>query len=252
MSDATSRKHMDLLYSVFEDAKKKQLIKENPVKLIDRIQPEVQEKTCYNTEETRALLKSVKGTSIEVPVYLAVFLGMRRSEIAGLKWEDVNFEERTITIRSARVQVGQEIVTKKPKTQKSQRKLLMPDVVCQVLQREKKREPVKGSMAEPTVRSEYVVNMVNGQPFRPNYISDRFTAHLKRHGLKQIRFHDLRHTFASIALDQGADIYEISASLGHANVHVTTSVYLHELDPVKRGAIEKVAEGLKLDDETNG
>lgn len=245
---STVRKHMDLLHAVFEDAKKKQIVKVNPTDLIDQLKVEKKEKVCYNEAETRKLLESLKGTSIEIPVYLAIFLGLRRGEVAGLRWEDVDFENRTITVRNSRVQVGKEIIEKKPKTAKSQRTLLMPDVLCKILLQEKNRKPTARSMAESSQRSKYVATTRKGEPFRPNDMAERFNKHLKKHGLKHIRFHDLRHTFASIAANNGVNVYEVSQSLGHANVHVTTSVYLHEFDPVKSGAVMKVAESLKLNE----
>lgn len=244
LSSNTIKKHTDLLFPVFENALKRGIITVNPFTQMDRLKTQSHEKTCYDANEAQLLLAAIKGTQIELPVYLALFLGMRRGEIAGLKWEHIDFENRTLTVANTRTQVGSSIVEKQPKTQKSSRTYRIYEPVYSMLLAERDREPVSKDMTKRVARSKYVACMSNGKPFRPNYISDLFKKTLENAGLKQIAFHDLRHSYASIAKAAGADIFEISTSLGHANVNVTTSVYLHEFDPVKKAAPEKVAEAL--------
>ncbi len=95
---------------------------------------------------------------------------------------------------------------------------------------------MKGSPA----KHDYVVRMKNGKPFRPNYISDAFTRHLKKHNMKRIGFHDLRHSYASIAAHSGASIQDVSSALGHANISITSNIYTHEFDQVKTKATDTV------------
>lgn len=244
LGNSTIQKHLDLMNAVFDKAKKNRIILENPMEFVERVGAKSTEQAFYTIEEMRKLLDSVKGTPIELAVYLAGFMGLRRGEVAGLKWSDVDLEERVISINNSRTQVGSEVDEKKPKTDRGIRKLGIPDEVYEALVREKNKPIKKGSMSERTVKHDYVVTMKNGKPFRPNYISDCFNAHIKKHKLKPITYHGLRHTFATIASHSGASINELSSALGHANIAVTYGVYTHMIDAVRSEATEKVAQSL--------
>lgn len=241
LSRTSIRKHLDLLNAVFKEARREKIIAENPMEFIDKPPSDTNEKDCYNAQEISDLLASVLGTPIELPVFLAAYLGLRRGEIDGLKWENVDLENRIISIANSRTQVGSKISEKKPKTEKSNRKLSIPEPLYDALLREKNRIPTGTSMGQPVHHHDFVVRMRNGKPFRPGYISDAFSNHLKKHNMRHITFHALRHSYTSIAAKAGAPIQEISSSLGHANISVTTTIYTHEFDRVKSEATNAVA-----------
>ena len=241
LSNTTIRKHLDLLNAVFKAAKREKIILDTPFDLFDKIPSDTKEKDCYNASEIATLLATVRDTPLETPVFLAVYLGLRRGEIDGLKWEHVDLEKKIISISSSRTQVGDQIIEKKPKTEKSNRKLGIPDPLYDVLLRAKDRNPTSISLSSPVPHNDYVVKMKNGKPFRPGYISDAFANHLKKYKLRPITFHTLRHSYTSIAVQAGASIQEISSSLGHANIGVTTTIYTHEFDTVKTEAANAVA-----------
>ena len=244
LSPTTVRKHLDLLSAVFKEARREKLIIESPFDLMDKIQPDKKKKNCYDAQKISLLLNSVIGTPIELPVFLAAYLGLRRGEILGLKWEHVDLENRIITICNSKTQVGDSIIEKKPKTEKSNRKLGVPQPLYDALLREKNRTPTSKSMKRSNPSHSYVVRMKNGDECRPNYISEAFKRHLKKHNFSPIKFHDLRHSYASIAAHAGASIQEISYALGHASISITSDIYTHELSQVKTVATDSVTESI--------
>lgn len=130
--------------------------------------------------------------------------------------------------------VGKDVIEKSPKTERSTRQLHLDPYLMDLLltHKEKRRKNIK---------HDYVVIMSNGNPFKPNYLSEAFRAHLIKHDMKLVRFHDLRHSFASIANDAGMQMNEISAAMGHSSISVTCTVYTHEFSQKKTKAVNAVA-----------
>lgn len=243
LSNTTIRKHLDFLNLVFKEAYRERIIKENPLEFIDKIKPDTKEKLCFTPEELRDVLRLVEGTTLETAVYLAAFLGLRREEVAGLKWENVDLENRVLHIVNVRTQVGNQIVEKDPKTKRSERSMLIPEPVYNVLVKEKNKL-LKRSAEKRQFGVVYVVTKSTGEPYRPNYFSAAFKEFVVKNNLKPVTFHGLRHTFASIANAAGTPLQEIAASMGHADPGVTSRVYSHEFTKVKSAAVDAVTKSL--------
>ena len=245
LSANTIGKHFALLHSVFKDAYRKQLISRNPVDLLDPIKKETKKKICLNAAEIAALCGSVKGTKLEVPVILAVYLGLRRGEICGLRWIDIDFGQGLLHVRNTRTKAGGTVIEKEPKTEKSERTLWMPEEVVETLQRAlgEKREVQRKH--KRYIDTGYVVTKQDGSAFSVNYISESFLNRLRKQGLPTCRFHDLRHSFASIANSAGIPMTEISATMGHSNLSTTYTVYTHELTSSREIAVNAVAQEIQ-------
>lgn len=244
LSPNTIVKHIQLLNQVFKEAYRDEIITVNPIDRLEAIKKKREEKSFFKPNELVEVLESVKGTQLEVPVFLAAFLGLRREEVAGLRWADVDFENRVINIVNARTQVGGRVIEKEPKTERSRRCVAIPEELHEVLVRARNKKPVRRDPKKSAPPKKYVAVMDDGRPFRPNYISDLFKAHIEEHGFKKVTFHGLRHTYASIANNAGTPMQEISASLGHASTSVTESVYAHDFNPVKVAAVAAVADSI--------
>lgn len=162
------KKHMTLLYSIFQNAYKNRVINENPVTRMDRIKTKKPEILCMDAGEIRELCQSVKGTSLEVPVMLGVYLGLRRGEVAGLKWENIDFEKSILDIKNTRTKVGNKIVEKAPKTDHSTRQLMIPAELVQILKEHKRKQ--QKIMNAQGLKHDYVVTGITGSPTNPNYI----------------------------------------------------------------------------------
>lgn len=245
LSANTINKHFALLHMALQDAMRKQKIFQNVADYIEPMKIEKKKIQYINTEEAAALCESVKDTQLELAVTLAIYLGLRRGEVLGLRWGDIDFDKGTVKIANTRTKAGGSVIEKDPKTEKSKRTLQMCSAVISVLKKalEQKREREMGPYFH--VKSDYVVVNAIGKPFSPNYLSDQFHEHVKSRGMKQIRFHDLRHAFASIAYSAGVPVPAISAAMGHSNMGTTLSIYTHEFDEIHERSTKAVAEALE-------
>jgi integrase len=200
----------------------------------DAVRPEIK---VLDTDQTRRLLESVKGTPMFLPVLIGVTTGMRRGEILGLQWEDIDFQAGKLTVRQSAQQVlvdgergkGYQIKFEPPKTKQSRRTISLPSFVLREL---RKHQQEQGR----------VFGLVNtnpdGQPIPPRAFSQRFETVVRRAGVPHIRFHDLRHGHASQLLKEGVAAKLVSSRLGHSKVGITLDIYTHLMP----GMDEEVAE----------
>ena len=212
-------------------AMKTDIILSNPADKVDLPKIEEYKPKFYTSDEVKILLNEVIGTKLEIPVMIDCFYGFRRSEVIGLKWSAVDFENDTITIDHTITQInGKLIIRDKTKTKSSKRTLPLEPIVKSFLielkeKQEKNRELCGDSYNKDYL--EYICVDNCGNIIRPDYVTETFLKLLKRKNLKIIRFHDLRHTCASILLKNGANMKEIQAWLGHSNYNTTANLYAH-------------------------
>ena len=198
LSQSTIRKHHDLLNTALKLAVKQDIIPQNPIQKVEAPKPEDHEIDFYAPEQIRKLIELVKGDRLEIVVYLAAYLGLRREEILGLKWENVNFESRTIYIKEVRTAAGKEIVVKQPKSKYSKRSLYIADDILQVLTRERDTQnDNKSYLGNAYHDFGLVVAHTDGKPYRPNYLSYLFTKFIADNNLPPLTLHGLRHSYHS-------------------------------------------------------
>ena len=182
-----------------------------------------------------------KGTTIETQIYLAVALGMRRGEIAGLRWNNVNFKEKTLLICETRVPTKQEIIVKPPKNESSIRTLILPEFLLahlkKILIKQKENKLLLGNTY---VDSKYICTYEDGRPITPYYLSCKWKDIIRESNLPSLRLHDLRHTAASYLLKQGASMKEVQEMLGHKQISTTFDIYAHLDIQTKRQSAEKM------------
>lgn len=224
-------------------AMKTDIIPSNPADKVDLPKIEEYNPNFYTSDEVKTLLNEVIGTKLEIPVMIDCFYGFRRSEVIGLKWSAIDFENKTITINHTITQSnGKLIIRDKTKTKSSKRTLpLEPIVESFLLELKEKQEKNKELCGNNYNQEwlEYICVDVCGNLIRPDYVTETFLKLLKKKELKQIRFHDLRHTCASILLKNGANMKEIQAWLGHSNYNTTANLYAH-LDTSSVNEVGKV------------
>lgn len=174
----------------------------------------------YTADEVKRLLAAADESGIRIPIYIAVYLGLRRSEICGLYWDMIDLKSRTIRICRKAVQYwdadGKQIteLSDKMKTVYSDRTLPIPDALYNVLN-------------EETEKSGPLCKREDGSQMQPQYLSSAFFGLLKKTGLRKIRFHELRHTCASLLLSAGAGMKEVQVILGHGSYSTTADIYSH-------------------------
>ena len=239
LSPNTVLKHYTLLFTVLRKAVSVKLLPENPMEQVvppRRIAPRY---TFYSPEQLRILFCAVEGTLMELPVKLAAYLGLRRSEITGLRWRCVDLSACVIVIQEVRTEVGGREVIKLPKTQSSIRRLGIggsPELLSllrQTLRQRPSNDP-----------DGYVVLKADGTPPTPNYLTEALLHLIREKHLPPITLHGLRHSFASVANSQGIPMYDISRTLGHSSITVTSNIYTHLFDETESRTLQAVAQAI--------
>lgn len=204
------------LRSAFEHARRRGVINRNPMAGISRPRSKTPvEYTIYSAEQLGALLADVKGTMWHVPLAIAVYTGMRRSEILGLQWRDVDFEAGFIRVERQVLDSGE---TSTLKSTSARRRIQIYGDLRSVL--------VEAAMRRQGKRpSDFVCIWPDGTLIRPTFFSQRWQEIRERAGLPPARLHDLRHTFATMLLARGVPVKIVSEMLGHADPLITIRVY---------------------------
>lgn len=230
LSPNTVRKHHILLHTSLQAACRLGLLRANPVDLA--VPPRLQSSSArfYDPEQLGNLLQSVKGCALELPVRLACGLGLRRGEILGLRWRDVDLARGTITVRETRTTVGNQVVEKAPKTKESRRTLDIGalEELTQLLAALRTACSADGI---PCGDDDLLVLDTHGRPWHPNVLTTTFSAHVRRQGLPPVTLHGLRHSFASVASSARIPMYQISRAMGHSSPATTQRVYTHLFEP---------------------
>ena len=211
------------------------LIDYNPADRVERPRKEKYHAAIYNDQELDILFKIVKGKKIELAIILGAFYGLRRSEVVGLKWDAIDFERKTLTIKHTVTEVtldGKVLVVDKErtKTKASHRTLPLVAPFEELLYRmkadqERNRKLCGGVYCTKYLDFIYVDEL--GERIKPNYITQHFSIVIKNNGLKKIRFHDLRHSCASLLYANGVSLKEIQEWLGHSDISTTSNIYTH-------------------------
>lgn len=189
-----------------KDAVKNNLITKNPCQLAKAPSPDQYEPAIPDLGHYFLIVEAARGTEHEIPILLAGMCGLRRSEVFGLTWNDVDFEQATLTVRQALVTVKKGLDKKTTKSRTSTRTISIPEDVLEVLRTHKK----VGFVASP-----------NGDVAHPGNYSHRFANFLTRNKIPHIRFHDLRHFHATLLLDAGVPLRHAQGRLGHSTINMT-------------------------------
>ncbi len=247
LSPKSTKNYIMLLNVIFELAVQDGIIQNeaNPMRQkIRRPKQEQKELEAYNLEEMQKILKLAEedeNPDIKLILNLALLSGIRRGEMAGLKWTDVNFDEGYIYIHETRVVVeGGVEHTKQPKTNAGIRKIYVPQHLINVLKEYKQRYLMNKIKYKEFADRNYVVSKPDGNPFTPQGISNSYLRFMRRHQdeIRYLKFHGLRHTYASILIEQGENPKTVQHNLGHADVSLTLQIYSHSYESAQIKAAE--------------
>jgi integrase len=231
-----------VIHSALEQAKKEGMVTINPADAVKLPKREQKEIKYLDTEGVAKFLAAAKDSKYFVAFFLALNTGMRRGELLGLRWKDIDFEAGQLTVNQGLVRVsGQGLVFQEPKTKLSNRVINLAPAVVQVLKEHKKKQAEYRLMAGGIYRKDLDLVFANeiGEPLDPRAFTRVFERVIKKAGL-DVTFHGLRHTFATIALEQGVDVKTIQETLGHHSSAFTMDVYSSVTTKMKREAANKV------------
>lgn len=226
------------LHKALGYAVKLQAIPRNPAELVEPPRIARHEATPLTPDEVLQLITAASGTEIAVPVLLAVSLGLRRGEALALRWEDIDFERGVLFVRhSALAGSVDSFQIAETKTKSSQRTIRIPSYVLAALAA---RYEVLQERRDSWGKSYNPLNLVccreSGKPLTTNALHHRYKRVLEDAKLPDIRFHDLRHTNATLMLLNGIPAKVVSAMLGHSSIQLTMDTYSHILPDMQEGA----------------
>ena len=217
-----------ILHAALDEAVRRGLIVRNPAALAaapavprTRFEP-------FTVEEAQALINSLRGTRWEAFYQLALGLGLRRGELIGLRVADLDLERGRLSVRKAKTKAGV-------------RTLNLPDFLRVALAAHLKRQQVEASLKPALFKEGWLFPSQVGTKLGETPLRRTFKLHLKKAGLREIRFHDLRHACASYLLNEGVPLKAVSAILGHAQTSTTSEIYWHltngsEVEALNKGS----------------
>ena len=226
LSPKTVRNIHQIISSSMNLAREQKQIAVNPVEGCSRPRLEHREMQILPVEQLQSFLREARDSDVFELYYLELATGLRRGELLGLKWEDIDLERGDLRVRRQIARINGEVVEAPLKTKNAYRTLpLAEDTVSILLEQKKKVDGSPWVFPSPT-----------GGPISPDSVLHMLHRVLKRAGLPRVRFHDLRHTFATLALQNGVDVKTVSGMLGHFSAGFTLDTYAHVTTASQRQA----------------
>ena len=241
--------HRALKYAV-----KIKTIQSNPAVNVERPRKEKFIGSFYDKKEINTLFDIIQGHPLEVAIKLAAFYGLRREEIIGLKWTAIDFENNTLTIQHTVTECNLdgkhiEVASDTAKTDSSLRTMpLVTNFRAMLLAKKEKQEHYRKLCGRSYCKEylDYIFVNEMGERWKPRYLSDGFKRILEQNGLRRIRFHDLRHTCASLLLANNVPMKKIQEWLGHSDFSTTANIYAHLDFQSKISSAEAMQTGLDM------
>ena len=242
-----------VLRKALQQAVRGGLLVRNPVDLVDAPRIPREEIHPFTAEQAQSFIKAVKDTRLGALYTIAAILGLRKGEILALRWTDIDLDSATLQVRATLTVLQGSFQLTTPKTPKSIRRIHLPAVVVSALQAHREEQERERQLRELRWQDTNLVFTTSvGTPISPRNLSRSFDALLPRLGLPSIRFHDLRHTAASVMIANGVPIKLVSEILGHSSIAITLQVYGHIYDEQRRDAANKLDELYGMQDSKDG
>ena len=235
LSAKTVRNINQVISSAMDFAVAQKIILENPCKAVALPKVEHKEMQTIPAEQLKAFLQEARATGVYEMYYIELATGLRRGELLGLKWTDIDWKNGIIKVRRQVTRVDGQVVEAPLKTKNSYRAVIISQQAIEVLKQQKEK-----------TNDQYVFPSPNGGPTSPDSVNNMLKRVLARAGIPKVRFHDLRHTFATIALQNGVDIKTVSGMLGHFSAGFTLDTYAHVTTAAQREAADTMGNVLNL------
>lgn len=239
LSAKTVKSHIVLIKQALKEAVKNNLIAINPSDYIILPKTKKFEASFYTVNQLSDLFSAIKTEPLYPLIYISAVYGLRRSEVLGLKWDSVNFDTNIITVKHTVVRYTDIIEKNSTKNKSSYRSYpIGEDVKRMLLVLRDKETSNRKLFGKEYEENDYIFKWDNGNPYKPDYISRSFKKILIKNNLPLIRFHDLRHSCASLLVANGFTLKDIQEWLGHSDIQTTANIYAH-LDTERKSNIMK-------------
>lgn len=232
LSNRTIGYHVMVLSMIFKEAIKEGYLKANPCQYVERPKAVKKEFRILSAEELQKFLENV-NLNYRIIFLVAALTGLRQGEVLGLTWDCLDLKEGTLTVKHS-LYKGKPV---EPKTEKAKRTISLPSYLVSELRKHKLQ-------SKPNALNLVFTNSANNPINDRNLYKREFLPALERAGLPRVRFHDLRHGYASYCLALGQDLASVSHRLGHASVTTTLSTYTHLVQKLQQEHAEEVANAL--------
>jgi len=245
-----------IIHRALKYAVKMEMINSNPADRVERPKKEQFVGQFYDANEMNQLFRVLEGSVLQVPIMLGAFYGLRRSEILGLKWSAIDFEDNTISICHTVAQIkldGKKMIVESdtPKTKSSRRTLPLVPAMRSLLIRQREQQEhyqrICGKAYSKDYQDYVCLNQL-GERLKPDYLTAAFKKILISNNLRVIRLHDLRHSCASLLLANGVPMKQIQEWLGHSQFSTTADIYAHLDYKSKHNSATALIAGLGLDE----
>lgn len=244
LAPKTILEHHRVISKILATAVKWEYLEKNPAERADPPKVPYKEINCLDEEQTRKMLMLLENEPIQyrTMITILVFTGIRRGELCGLEWKDIDFENSIIHIsRSSQYIGGKTIITKEPKTRAGIRNFVMSSSICTLLKEYRLWQVQQRFKAgKDWNETDRLFTQWNGLPIYPDTVTDWFAKFIKRSDLPYVTLHSLRHTNATIMIAEGTDVCVVSKRLGHANTATTLNIYAHAIQAKDTVAAESL------------
>ena len=245
LSPASIRRHKNILNQTLNKAVKERLLSSNPCQFLELPKAERYQSNYYSAAQLQTLFKAIRDEPLYPLVRIAALYGLRRSELLGLKWDSINFDEKRLTIQHTVSKVASIVEKDKTKTASSFRSFPLTAEAQSIFLDEKVKELENLNLfGKSYQKNDYVFKWDDGHPYSPDYVSQAFAKLLKKYDLPHIRFHELRHSCASLLLNEGFTLKDVQEWMGHANIKMTADIYGHLDVARKKGMADKLSGSL--------
>ena len=232
-----------MLFTAFKDAIKWKRMSRNPCKDATPPRQETHEIAFITPEQARQLVEAARETPLECLITLAITTGMRRGELLALRWSDLDWDKKTVIVRHtvSYIRVGDkhDFFETDPKTASSNRTITLPEFVINALKVHRSRQLQQRLQAGVQWSEQNIVfSTKRGKFYNISTLQEQFSKLLVKAGLPHMRFHDLRHSAATILMSMGVNIKVVQELLGHSNIGITLGLYSHVLPTMHKEAME--------------
>lgn len=247
LSARSLRLHKNILHQSLDEAVKSGLLPSNPCQFLILPKTERHEASYYTAQQLQQLFDALRDEPLYPLVKITALYGLRRSELLGLKWDSIDFEAGTLTIRHTVSKVTKVVEKDKTKNASSYRSFPLLPEARQIFQAAKFAENQNRRLfGKEYQENEYVFKWPDGHPYSPDYVTDKFSALLKKNELPHIRFHELRHSCASLLINNDFSLKDVQEWMGHADIKMTANIYGHLDVSRKQSMANRLASALSV------
>lgn len=245
LSPRSLRLHKNILYQTLTEAVKSGLLASNPCQYVVLPKSVRYESHFYTVDQLNQFFQVIRDEPLYPLLKITAIYGLRRSEVLGLKWDSIDFDAGTVTIRHTVSKVTKAVEKDKTKNATSYRSFPLTEEARSIFRAaqaaEKENRRLCGRQYQ---ENDYVFKWDDGRPYSPDYITRKFPALLEKHGMPHIRLHELRHSCASLLINAGFTLKDVQEWMGHADIKMTANIYGHLDVSRKQSMADKLAGNL--------